>query len=1131
MNDKPDEFADTGHDQANKRIDNAPADFLTPIDRRKIDKRRLQMTSKTVVESRPAPEQGSHHLDDKNRTVPFEDGPRSKHAPSTFEFCMPIRIGRFEIIECLGVGGHGIVYRASDPGVGREVAIKVPRTELLSSREQLIRFAREANIVGLLEHQNIVPIYECDWYGDVPYIVMPYIRGKTLRKWRAGEPTVAPRMAAEIVRQLAEAVQHAHERGVLHRDLKTGNVLLASNENDTTCDALGFTPKLTDFGSAKCERVEASMTRTGAMVGTIVYMSPEQIEGRIRDITAQTDVYGLGVILYETLTGQPPFRSDSVPETLDKIVKDDPAPFEFSRVDIPFDLKVICLKCLEKKPANRYPSANALANDLQKFLNGEPISARPVSTMTRIAKSCRRHPIRSASAALVVVSFLTLTGLSLYYNALLAEQLDKTKSAMQMSRRQETRAIESEEKSRKRAYVSDMRNAKLSWDRGDVRHMLKLLNRHEPKNGQSDIRNFAWWYLWREYHESSQILGTHDSGATATAITRAGDLAASGGGDGLIKLWSLSSGKMRELHGHGPGPVNSLVFSPTGRQLVSAGEDGTLRIWDVSGGQELMVRREHQSEVVCVEYSPQGNLIASGGMDGTVRLWNSETFEPVAILSGHTKKIRALAFHPSEPMLVSGSLDGTIRFWNMEEDGTNAKFSVRDTRDLSLSSLKITGCYPRAIAIEPHGESLIVATTGREVVQISLAKQNFGDVIQNTVEAHQPYTLAWPHSDYWLTGLGNAQIRVADARTSEQSQTSLKGHTDAVLSIALSADASRLVSASRDGVVRYWPHYLDRNQIRGTIAEGDAVLEKSDLVHIQWHGRYLAVDDLDNLRVHIFRMPERQRQWTITHGRSGAFQLSPGGKYHVMAEPNGMAICRRVEDGTIVWETRFADATWQAHSFAPVIIDPSDQWIGIINQKELIIMSLSNAKVVHRLEHPQAIDGIVFLKRTHAPPAIISIDFNRDLRIWDVPSGRLLKESSTGPQTTNSLAISNDQRLLASMSSSRIVRIWELDGITEEASISTQNEVTGYLAFVAAGSKILAYSNQGITLWDIEEEAELIGFPEFLNAKGQFAVSPDGNQLAIYLNGTIHLLDGRSPDQVQNQIWKPQQSVPAPSPR
>ena len=278
--------------------------------------------------------------------------------PVPGSYHVPERIGRFSIRRQLGAGGCGIVFLGVDPEIGRQVAIKIPRPDLLSSPEAINRFLQEARAASQLEHPNILPVYESQSDGIVPYLVMPYIAGGSLAKWLAAHPRVPSRQAAEIVRQLAEGLSHSHDRGVLHRDVKPGNVLLASPDSANLAGELPFVPKLTDFGLAKCADFDRPETRTGALLGTMCYMAPEQAEGR-RDVTAQTDVYGLGAVLYELLAGSPPFRGGSDLETLERVRREEPPSLRSKRSDVPSDLDVICLKCLEKNPRNRYPSARA----------------------------------------------------------------------------------------------------------------------------------------------------------------------------------------------------------------------------------------------------------------------------------------------------------------------------------------------------------------------------------------------------------------------------------------------------------------------------------------------------------------------------------------------------------------------------------------------------------------------------------------------------------------------------------------------------------------------------------------------------------------------------------------------------
>ena len=294
------------------------------------------------------------------------------------------RFGRFEIVRQLGRGGGGAVFLAIDPELDRRVALKVPRPEALITPELRRRFHREARLAAALDHPNIVPVHEAGEVGPICYIASAYCEGLTLADWLRGRDRPdAPRAAAALVATLAEAVQHAHRGGVLHRDIKPSNVLLTPRPAAAPMGRVldrDFTPRLADFGLARLIEATGGETRTGAVLGTPQYMAPEQAEGRSRDHGPATDVHALGVLLYELLTDRPPFRGDSDLGTLRLIAGEEPIAPRRLRPSVPRDLEVICLKCLEKEPRRRYGSAEALADDLRRFLADEPIRARPVGS-------------------------------------------------------------------------------------------------------------------------------------------------------------------------------------------------------------------------------------------------------------------------------------------------------------------------------------------------------------------------------------------------------------------------------------------------------------------------------------------------------------------------------------------------------------------------------------------------------------------------------------------------------------------------------------------------------------------------------------------------------------------------------
>ena len=341
----------------------------------------------------------------------------------------PSRSGRrlvagYEVMGELGQGGMGVVYLARQVQLDRLVALKMIRSSH-ADREELIRFRTEAEAVARLHHPNIVQIHEIGEHDGEPFFSLEFCPGGTLDRYLDSQP-LPPRRAAQLVQTLASAVQHAHDHGVVHRDLKPGNVLL-SEDNGTRRDAeergseatihsdprsaafASLTPRITDFGLAKCLDGPAGMTRVGAIIGTPPYMAPEQASGQNEQVGPATDVYALGAIFYECLSGRPPFQSNSVLETLEQIRRHDPVSPRALNPAVPRDLETICLTCLRKEPSRRYPSARALADDLGRWAGGEPIWARPVGPLERTIKWGRRRP---TAAALVAVSLVLLAVLA-----------------------------------------------------------------------------------------------------------------------------------------------------------------------------------------------------------------------------------------------------------------------------------------------------------------------------------------------------------------------------------------------------------------------------------------------------------------------------------------------------------------------------------------------------------------------------------------------------------------------------------------------------------------------------------------------------------------------------------------------
>jgi serine/threonine-protein kinase len=332
-----------------------------------------------------------------------------------------------EVQELIGHGGVGVVYKAWHLRLQRPVAVKTLLAGAYAQPRELERFLREAETVASLRHPNVVQVHEAGDVDGRPYFTMEFIDGGSLAQKLIGTPQ-PPRQAAVLVASVAEAVHAAHQRGIVHRDLKPGNVLLTSDG----------TPKLSDFGLARRLESPAGLTQTGVPVGTPSYMAPEQAEGRSHHVGPAADTYALGAILYELLTGRAPFRAETAVETLQQAVSRDPVPPSRLNSAVPRDVETICLKCLEKDPQRRYPSAAALAEDLQRFQRNEPIVARPVGPLGRTVRLIRRHP---AEAALVATA-LALIGLAVGGGFFLQRQQAEQREESARQQGRESQAVE-----------------------------------------------------------------------------------------------------------------------------------------------------------------------------------------------------------------------------------------------------------------------------------------------------------------------------------------------------------------------------------------------------------------------------------------------------------------------------------------------------------------------------------------------------------------------------------------------------------------------------------------------------------------------------------------------------------------
>ncbi|MBI3407933.1 MAG: protein kinase [Planctomycetes bacterium] len=736
----------------------------------------------------------------------------------------PPEVPGYEMLERLGQGGMGVVYKARQKRLDRTVALKMVLAGAHANHEDLARFSREAEVVAKLAHPNIVQIHEVGEHDGRPFLSLEFIEGGGLDKKLGGAPQPA-RESALLVETLARAVHHAHIQGVIHRDLKPANVLLTLNG----------TPKVTDFGLAR-SGAGSGQTQSGDVLGTPSYMAPEQAAGKISAIGPATDVYALGAILYELLTGRPPFRAQNAIETLLQVMEQEPVPPTRLQASVPHDLETICLKCLQKSPPKRYDSAEALADDLRRFLDGHPILARPTSTWERTLKWARRRP---ALAALYTVSAAAVVAVLLYnvwLQAALSDanhQRSAAQKALEERRRQLVQVLQADGTRLldegdwfgsllpfAQAYWLDQENA----DRAAI-HQTRLASilRQCPRlaqfwpqsvdvshteftpDGSRAITVAGNAVRFRDVvtGEEAEVPLVHDKAIKLTALRPDGRRLATATEDNSVHVWDLATSQRVGAPIAFKDAVAALAFKGDSERIVAATRETSgnvhIQIWDATEAKAesppVVVPSTMMSEVAI---SPDGRLAATAELvfqqnvgTGVLTVWEVVNARKVFEAGNLPSAITKIQFSPDSRRVTAAIVDGTARVWN-SATGKQSSFVRHGASILHL-------------AFSPDSRRFATSgVDGTAYIWDCEISKGLGTLKHGRAFTHAVHFVAFaPDGIHAVTAGADNTARVWNLTTDSAVGPPLR-HTDKLTRALFSPDGRHVMTTSRDKTVRLW---------------------------------------------------------------------------------------------------------------------------------------------------------------------------------------------------------------------------------------------------------------------------------------------------------------------------------------